>query len=111
MQLVDEVIRRADLCFRSEAAGIAAEKLAVFDQAKKAWKTAAARFGPEGEKFEAGLPLVDDRVVDPATDAFGRIPAGPLQHSFFALPSRYVSPLSSGISSSGSRISSFHSLS
>ena len=75
VQLVDEVIRRADLCFRSEAAGIAAEKLAVFDQAKEAWKTAAARFGPEGEKFEAGLPLVDDRVVDPATDAFGRIPA------------------------------------
>ncbi len=29
VQLVDEVIRRADLCFRSEGAGISAEKLAV----------------------------------------------------------------------------------
>ncbi len=74
-QLVEEVIRRADLCFRSKEAGIAAEKLAAFDQAKKAWETAAAQFGAEGEKFEAGLPLVDDRVVDPATDVFNRIPA------------------------------------
>lgn len=74
-QLVDEVIRRADLCFRSEEAGIAAEKLAVFDRAKEEWQTAAAQFGPEGVKFEAGLPLVDDRVIDPATDAFNRIPA------------------------------------
>ena len=75
VQLVDEVIRRADLCFRSEKAGIAAEKLAAFDQAKEAWKTAAVQFGAEGEKFEAGLPLVDQRVIDPATDAFDRIPA------------------------------------
>ena len=74
-QLVDEVIRRADLCFRSEKAGTDAEKLASFDQAKEAWKAAAVQFGPEGEKFEAGLPLVDNRVIDPATDAFGRIPA------------------------------------
>ncbi len=70
VQLVDEVIRRADQCFRSEEAGIAADKLAVFDQVKEAWKTAAAQFGAEGEKFEAGLPLVDNRVIDPATDAF-----------------------------------------
>ena len=75
VQLVDEVIRRADLCFRSEKAGIAAEKLAVFDRAKEAWKTAAAQFSAEGDKFEAGLPLVDNRVVDPATDEFNRIPA------------------------------------
>ena len=75
VQLVDEVIRRADLCFRSEKAGIAAEKMAAFDQAKEAWKTAAAQFGAEGEKFEAGLPLVDNRVVDLATGAFNRIPA------------------------------------
>ena len=38
VQLVDEVIRRADLCFSSEGTGIAAEKLAAFDQAKKDWK-------------------------------------------------------------------------
>ena len=75
VQLVDEVIRRADLCFRSEDAGIDTEKLAAFDQAKEAWKTAAIQFGAEGEKFEAGLPLTDDRVIDPSTDAFGRIPA------------------------------------
>lgn len=75
VQLVDEVIRRADLCFRSEGTGIAAEKLAAFDQAKEDWKTAAAAFGGEGKKFEAGLPLVDDRVADPATDAFNQIPA------------------------------------
>ena len=75
VQLVDEVIRRADLCFRSEKAGIAAEKLAAFDQAKEDWKTAAALFGAEGNKFETGLPLVDDRVIDPATDAFNLIPA------------------------------------
>ena len=75
VQLVDEVIRRADLCFRSEEAGAAAEKLAGFDQAKEAWKTAAEQFGAEGEKFDAGLPLTDDSVIDPATDAFGEIPA------------------------------------
>ena len=75
VQLVDEVIRRADLCFRTEGAGITAEKLAAFDQVKEEWKTAAAAFGAEGEKSEAGLPLVDDRVVDSATDAFNRIPA------------------------------------
>lgn len=74
MQLVDEVIRRADLCFRSGEAGLATEKLAVFDQAKEDWKAAAAQFGAEGEKFEAGLPLVDNRVIDPATDAFNLIP-------------------------------------
>ena len=75
VQLVDEVIRRADLCFRSEEAGIAAEKLAVFDKAKEGWKTAAAQFGAEGKKFDAGLPLMDHRVFDPAADAFSRIPA------------------------------------
>ena len=75
VQLVDEVIRRADQCFRSEEAGEADEKLAGFDQAKEAWQAAAGQFGAEGEKFEAGLPLTDDRVVDPATDAFGLIPA------------------------------------
>ena len=75
VQLVDEVIRRADQCFRSENAGIAAEKLAAFDQAKAAWKAAAAQFGAEGVKFEAGLPLMDERVIDPATDAFNQIPA------------------------------------
>ena len=75
VQLVDEVIRRADLCFRSEDAGTAPEKLAVFDQTKEAWTSAAVQFGTEGEKFEAGLPLVDHRVIDPATDAFDRIPA------------------------------------
>ena len=75
VQLVDEVIRRADLCFRSEEAGASAEKLAGFDQAKEAWQTAAVQFGAAGEKFEAGLPLTDDRVIDPATDAFERIPA------------------------------------
>ena len=75
VQLVDEVIRRADLCFRSEGAGIDAERLAVFDQAKEAWMTAAAQFGPEGERFEGGLPLADNRVIDPATDAFDRIPS------------------------------------
>ena len=74
VQLVDEVIRRADLCFRSGEAGLAADKLAVFDQAKEDWKAAAAQFGAEGEKFEAGLPLVDNRVIDPATDAFNLIP-------------------------------------
>ena len=75
VQLVDEVIRRADLCFRSEKAAVSAEKLAAFDRAKEAWKTATAQFGAEGEKFEAGLPLVDNRVIDPATDAFDRMPA------------------------------------
>ena len=75
VQLVDEVIRRADLCFRSEEAGASAEKLAGFDQAKEAWETVADHFGVEGERFEAGLPLTDDRVIDPATDAFERIPA------------------------------------
>ena len=75
VQLVDEMIRRADLCFRSEEAGAAPEKLAVFDQTKEAWTSAAVQFGTEGEKFEAGLPLVDHRVIDPATDAFDRIPA------------------------------------
>ena len=75
VQLVDEVIRRADQCFRSEEAGEADGKLAGFDQAKEAWQAAAGQFGAEGEKFEAGLPLTDDRVVDPATDAFGLIPA------------------------------------
>ena len=75
VQLVEEVIRRADLCFRSEGAGIAAENLAAFDLAKEEWKTAAAEFGAEGAKFEAGLPLVDQRVIDPATDAFNLIPA------------------------------------
>ena len=69
VQLVDEVIRRADLCFG------AAENPDAFSQAKDAWKTAAAQFGAEGEKFEAGLPLTDGRVSDPATDAFSRIPA------------------------------------
>ncbi len=75
VQLVDEVIRRAELCFRSEGAGIAAENLAAFDQAKEDWKTASAQFGAEGQKFEAGLPLVDGHVNDLATDAFNRIPA------------------------------------
>ena len=75
VQLVDEVIRRADLRFRSKEAVADAEKLAVFDQAKEAWITAAVQFGAEGEKFEAGLPLVDHRVIDPASDAFDRIPA------------------------------------
>lgn len=75
VQLVDEVIRRADLCFGSEEGGIAAEKLTAFGQAKEAWKTAAVQFGAEGEKFEAGLSLTDQRVIDPAADAFGRIPA------------------------------------
>ena len=75
VQLVDEVIRRADLCFGSGKAGTDAEKRAAFDRKKEAWKAAAEQFGPEGERFEAGLPLVDNRVVDPATDAFGRIPS------------------------------------
>ena len=75
VQLVDEVIRRADLCFRSGEAGADAEKPDVFARAKEAWIAAAAQFGPEGETFEAGLPLTDSRVIDPATDAFGRIPA------------------------------------
>ena len=75
VQLVDEVIRRADLCFRSEGAGITPERLAAFDRAKEAWKAAAAQFGAEGVKFEAGLPLTDSRVIDLATDAFDRIPA------------------------------------
>ena len=75
VQLVDEVIRRADLCLRSEETGAGAEKLAAFDQAKEAWTAAAVQFGAEGGKFEAGLPLVDTRVIDPATDAFDRIPA------------------------------------
>ena len=75
VQLVDEVIRRAELCFRSEEAGIAAEKRTAFDQVKEDWKTAAVQFGAEGMKFEAGLPLVDNRVVNPATDAFELIPA------------------------------------
>ena len=75
VQLVDEVIRRADQCFRSEETGGAEEKLAGFDQAKEAWKAAAEQFGVEGEKFETGLFLTDDRVIDPATDAFGLIPA------------------------------------
>ena len=75
VQLVDEVLRRADLCFRSEVAGTAGEKLAAFDQAKEVWKTAAVQFGTKGETFEAGLSLTDTRVIDPATDAFDRIPA------------------------------------
>lgn len=75
VQLVDEVIRRADQCFRSEETGAAEEKLAGFDQAKEAWKAAAEQFGAEGDKFETGLFLTDDRVIDPATDAFGSIPA------------------------------------
>ena len=74
VQLVDEVIRRADQCFRSEETGAAEEKLAGFDQAKEAWKAAAEQFGAEGDKFETGLFLTDDRVIDPATDAFGSIP-------------------------------------
>ena len=73
VQLVDEVIRRADLCFRSEKAGIGADWLAVFDRAKEAWNAAAVQFGPEGEKFEAGLPLTDNRAAGPAAGAFGRI--------------------------------------
>ena len=72
-QLVDEVIRRADLCFGSREAD--AEKPAAFDRAKEAWKAASVQFGAEGERFEAGLPLTDDRVIGPAADAFGRIPA------------------------------------
>lgn len=75
VQLVDEVIRRAGLCFRAEGAGIAAEKLAAFDQAKESWKTVSAQFGAAGEKFEAGLSLTDPRAVDPAADAFGLFPA------------------------------------
>ena len=75
VQLVNEVIRRADLCFRSEEAAADAGKLAVFDQAKEAWISAAVQFGTDGEKFEAGLSLVDDRVIDPAANAFDRIPA------------------------------------
>lgn len=75
VQLVDEVIRRADQCFRSEETGAAEEKLAGFDQAKEAWKAAAEQFGAEGDKFETGLFLTDDRVIDLATDAFGSIPA------------------------------------
>lgn len=74
VQLVDEVIRRADLCFRAEGAGTAAEKLEGLDRAEEAWKTAAVQFGAEGEKFEAGLPLTDKRVIDPATDAFSQMP-------------------------------------
>ena len=74
-QLVDEVIRRADHCFRSEKAGAGAEMPAAFVQAAEAWKAAAAGFGAEGEKFEAGLPLTDPRVFDAAADAFSRIPA------------------------------------
>ena len=75
VQLVDEVIRRADLCFCSEEAGMDAEKLAVFAQVKDTWKTAAAQFGTEGGKFEAGLSLTDNRVFDPAADAVGKFPA------------------------------------
>ncbi len=41
---------------------------------KEAWKAAAAQFGTVGEKFEAGLPLVDSRVFDPAADAFALFP-------------------------------------
>ena len=74
VQLVDEVIRRADLCFRAEGAGTAAEKLEGLDRVEEAWKTAAVQFGAEGEKFEAGLPLTDKRVIDPATDAFSQMP-------------------------------------
>ncbi len=74
VQLVDEVIRRADLCFRSEEAGTDAQMPAVFSRAKEAWITAAVQFGTEGEGFEAGLPLVDNRVFGPASDAFDRIP-------------------------------------
>ena len=44
VQLVDEVIRRADLCFRAEGAGTAAEKLEGLDRAEEAWKTAAVQF-------------------------------------------------------------------
>ena len=75
VQLVDEVIRRADLCFRSEGAETDTEKLAVFDRAKEAWAAVSVQFGPEGERFEAGLLLTDNRVFDPASDAFGRSPA------------------------------------
>ena len=75
VQLVDEVIRRAEACFRAGEAGADPEKLAAFGRAKEAWETAAAQFGPEGEKFEAGLPLTDSRVIGPAAGAFGRIPA------------------------------------
>ena len=75
VQLVDEVIRQADLCFRSEEAGAAPEKLAAFSQAIDAWKAAAGYFGAKGEKFDAGLLLTDPRAFDPAADAFGRIPA------------------------------------
>ncbi len=75
VQLVDEVIRRADLCFRSGEDGPGAERLAAFGRAKEDWKAAAAQFGAEGETFEAGLPLTDLRVVNPAADAFDRIPA------------------------------------
>ncbi len=75
VQLVDEVLRRADLCFGTGEAGAAAGKPAAFDEAKAAWKTAAAQFGAAGETFEAGLPLVDQRVIGPASDAFDRIPA------------------------------------
>ena len=72
VQLVDEVIRRADVCFGS---GAGAERSDAFDRAKETWKTAAAQFGAEGGKFEASLPLTDSRVIGPAADAFGRIPA------------------------------------
>ena len=75
VQLVEEVIRRADLSFRAEEAGTGAEKLAAFEQAKENWKSAAVQFGTEGERFEAGRPLTDPRVIGPATDAFDRIPA------------------------------------
>ncbi len=75
VQLVEEVIRRADLCFGAEEAGNGENKPAAFGQVKEAWKTAAAQFGPEGVRFEAGLPLTDQRVIDPATGAFERIPA------------------------------------
>ena len=74
VQLVDEVIRRADHCFRGAEAGTDPEKLAVFDQAAEAWKAAAAQFGGEGERFDAGLPLTDTRVNGPAADAFGQLP-------------------------------------
>ena len=75
VQLVDEVIRRAGLCLGAGEAGPDAEKPAAFDRAKEAWRTAAVQFGAEGERFEAGLPLWDQRVIGPAAEAFDRMPA------------------------------------
>ena len=58
VQLVDEVIRRADLCFRSQEAGTGAEKLAVFDRVKTEWKTAADQ---RKHRHKADV-LVDDQI-------------------------------------------------